>query len=186
MTKNKNTEGVSKFKSEEIKQLEGEIARLEMAIKELVVNIDTVEDEKLEIINQLKRALADYHNLESSIQKRLSLLYFQSRKSLAEKLIPVIDDMSMAVKSKEEIIFNTESVSWADGVVELLGNLEKGLEEIGLKKYIPEIGSVFNPEMHEALTVVPGEKSNTIYEVIQPGYILDDTVIRASRVIVIK
>lgn len=186
MTKNRKTQSVSELKSEEVKQLEAEIAKLEGQIGELALSIDKVEDEKLEITNQLKRALADYHNLESNTQKRLSLLYLQSRKSLSEKIIPVVDDISMALKSKEEIKFNEESISWVNGVTEVLNNLEKSLEEIGLQKYTPEIGSEFNPEKHEALTTVPGEKPNTIYDVIQPGYILDDIVIRPSRVVVTK
>ena len=186
MNKSKKTQSVSKLKSEEVKQLEQEIAKLEGTIKELVLSIDKVEDEKLEVTNQLKRALDDYHNLENNTQKRLNLLYLQSRKSLAEKLIPIVDDMGMAVKSKKEIKFDEKSISWADGVIELLNKLEKSLEEIGLQKYIPEIGSEFDPAKHEALTTVPGENPNTVHDVIQPGYILDDIVIRPSRVVVVK
>ncbi len=158
----------------------------EKRIEELALSIDRVEDEKLEIINQLKRALADYHNLEANTQKRLSLLYMQSRKSLAEKLIPIVDDMTMAVKSKGEIEFEEKSLSWANGVVEILGNLEKSLLEIGLRKYIPEIGSKFEPTLHEALSVIDADVPGVIFDVIQPGYVLDDTVIRPSRVVVTK
>ena len=182
----KNTKGVEKFKSEDVKQSQGEIARLEGSIQELALIIDKVEDEKLEVINQLKRALADYQNLESNTQKRLNMMYLQSKKSLAEKLMPIVDDMSMAVKAKENIEFNEKSESWASGVIELLRNLEKSLEEIGLKKYIPEKGSKFDPSLHEALTVVEGKIPGIIYDVIQPGYLLDDVVIRPSRVVVTK
>lgn len=186
MSKNIKTQSVSKLKGEEVKQLEEEIAKLEEQIKDLALSIDKVEDEKLEITNQLKRALADYHNLESNTQKRLNLLYLQSRKTLAEKLIPIVDDMSMAVKSKEDIEFKDRGESWANGVVELLNKLEKSLEDIGLKKYVPDIGSEFDPEKHEALTVIDGEKPNIISDVVQPGYVLDDVVIRPSRVVVTK
>lgn len=158
----------------------------EIRIQELVLSIDKVEDEKLEVINQLKRALADYHNLEANTQKRLSLLYMQSRKSLSEKLIPIVDDLIMALKSKEEIEFDERTLSWADGIVAILSNLEKSLEEIGLRKYIPEKGSKFEPSLHEAVSVIEGDIPGVIYDVIQPGYILDDTVIRPSRVVVTK
>jgi len=162
------------------------IDELEKKIEELALSIDKVEDEKLEIINQLKRALSDYHNLEANTQKRLSLLYMQSRKSIAEKLIPVVDDLTMAIKSKEEIQFDEKSNSWANGVIGILNNLEKSMEEIGLKKYIPEKGTNFDPSVHEALSVIDGDIPNVVYDVIQPGYILDDTVIRPSRVVVTK
>lgn len=186
MKNTKNTKGVTNVKSHDDKQLHEEIASLEGKIQELALLIDKVEDEKLEIINQLKRALADYQNLENNTNKRLSLLYLQSRKSLAEKLIPIVDDMTIAVKLKEDLHFDEKSNSWANGVVNLLVNLEKSLEEIGLKKYVPEKGSQFDPSIHEALTVIDGEISNQIFDVIQPGYLLDDVVIRPSRVVVTK
>ena len=186
MKKQKDTQGVTKIKGNEIKQLEEEIARLGNDIKELALTIDKVEDEKLEVLNQLKRALADYQNLETNMQKRLNLLYLQSRKSLAEKLIPIVDDMSIAVKAKKEVKFDEQSISWANGVTELLSKLERTLEEIGLKKFVPENGTIFDSFLHEALTVVESDRSGLIYDVIQPGYILDDVVIRPSRVVVTK
>jgi molecular chaperone GrpE (heat shock protein) len=94
----KNTKNTISVKKENTVQ---KIEELESKIQELALTIDRVEDEKLEILNQLKRALADYQNLESNTQKRLNLMYLQSRKSLAEKLIPIVDDLTMAVKSKE-------------------------------------------------------------------------------------
>lgn len=177
----KNTKSVTGEKTKE-----REIDKLRDEIQNLALTIDKVEDEKLEIINQLKRALADYQNLEANTQKRVNLLYLQSRKSLAENLIPVVDDLTMAVKSKDGINFDAKSLSWANGVVEILNNLEKSLEEIGLRKFVPEKGSKFEPSIHEALSVIEGDIPGAIYDVIQPGYILDDTVIRPSRVVVTK
>jgi len=186
MKNTKDTNSVEKLKSQEIQQLEQEIAKLESDIQELALSIDRVEDEKLEITNQFKRALADYRNLEANTQKRLNMMYLQSRKTLAEKLIPIVDDMTMAIKAKEGIQFDEQSRSWADGVTGLLNNLERSLQEIGLKKFVPEVNSKFDPSLHEALTVIDGDVPGVIYDVIQPGYILDDVVIRPSRVVVTK
>lgn len=177
----KNTKSV-----DERELLKKEVEELTVKIQDLALTIDRVEDEKLNILNQLKRALSDYNNLESNTQKRLSLLYLQSRKSLAEKLIPVVDDLTMAVSSKKGIKFDDQTLSWANGVSEIFNNLEKSLEDIGLKKFVPEKNSKFDPLMHEALSVIEGEISGLIFDVIQPGYILDDIVIRPSRVVVTK
>jgi len=186
MKENKNTKSVKKSDTVKNDSLKKENKELKKKIQQLALTIDKVEDEKLEIINQFKKALADYHNLEANIQKRLNILYLSSRKELAQKLIPVVDDLTMAIKSKESFKFDEKISSWAKGIVEILNNLEKALEEIGIKKYIPEQNSEFNPDLHEALSVVEGEKGGLIFDVIQPGYILDDTVIRPSRVVVTK
>ncbi|MDD4103085.1 MAG: nucleotide exchange factor GrpE, partial [Kiritimatiellae bacterium] len=179
MKKNINTKGVQEKNADRYKELEAKIAQLAVAI-------DAVEDEKLIVTNQLKRALADYQNLEANSNKRVSLLYMQSRKSLAEKLIPIVDDLTMAIKSKEEIKFDQSSLAWANGVVEILNNIEKSLEDIRLRKIIPEKGSKVDPQLHEAITVIEDKIPGVIFDVIQPGYVLDDTVIRPSRVVVTK
>lgn len=176
----KNTKGVTE------ENTLNKITELESKLQGLVVAIDKAEDEKLVITNQLKKALADYQNLEANTNKRLHLLYMQSRKSLAEKLIPVVDDLTMAIKSKEEIQFDEKSNSWASGVIGILNNLERSMDEIGLKKFIPQKGIKFDPSIHEALSVIEDKVPGVIYDVIQPGYILDDTVIRPSRVVVTK
>lgn len=186
MNKNVNTSSVIDKNSEEVQHLQEEIANLRAQINDLALIIDKVEDEKLEITNSLKRALADYQNLEANTQKRLNLLYLQSRKSLAEKLIPVVDDMTMAIKAKEEVLFDEKGQAWAMGVVELLSKMEKGLEDLGIKKYLPKYGDLFDPSIHEALAVIENEKEGVVFECIQPGYILDDVVIRPSRVVVTK
>lgn len=173
-------------KSVKDKNTATKIEELQEKIRQLALTIDKVEDEKQEIINQLKRALADYHNLEANIQKRLNTILFQSKKTLAESLIVVVDDLTMAMKSKEEIEFDEKSESWANGIAEVFKNLEKGLEEIGLKKYIPEKGSKYDSSLHEALSVVESKTPGVIYDVIQPGYMLDEIVIRPSRVVVTK
>lgn len=176
MKQNKNTQGVTKENTQKIEE----------QIQKLVEAIDKVEDEKLLVTNQLKKALADYHNLEANTNKRLALLYLQSRRKLSEKLIPVLDDLTMAINSKEGLDFNEKTLAWSDGVINILQNLEKSMEEIGLKKFIPQKGTKFDPLFHEALSVVNGETPGIIFDVIQPGYILEDTVIRPSRVVVIK
>ncbi len=182
MKQTKNTESVVK---ENVKNFNKQ-SELENQINKLALTIDKVEDEKLLITNQLKKALADYQNLESNTNKRLTLLYMQSRKNLAERLIPVVDDLTMAVKSKNEIQFDEKGSAWSEGVVGVLQNLEKSLLEIGLKKFVPDKGTKFDPSVHEALSVIEADAPGVIFDVIQPGYVLDDTVIRPSRVVVTK
>jgi molecular chaperone GrpE (heat shock protein) len=104
-----------------------------------------LEDEKLLIENQLKRALADYQNLEKGTQKRIDILEFQSRKNLAVKFLPILDSLTMAMAAKAELKELGESEkSWIDGVAAILENLEKAFDEIGLKKYMPNKGDVFD------------------------------------------
>ena len=158
----------------------------EVQIQELATTIDKLEDEKLEITNQLKRALADYQNLEKNTQKITQLRYLQVKKNLAENIIPVVDALTIAVKSSTELELNEQTKSWLNGITATIDNLEKVFIDIGLSKFVPQKGDEFNPDIHEALTTVQNGEKDHIYDTIQPGYMLDGVLIRPARVVVSK
>lgn len=158
----------------------------ELQIQDLANTIDNLEDEKLQITNQLKRALADYQNLEKNTQKLTQLRYIQIKKNLAENIIPVVDALTMAVKSSQDLKLDDKTQSWLNGVLATIDNLEKVFVDIGLNKFVPNKGDKFNPDIHEALTTVNDGKKDHVYDTIQPGYTLDGTLIRPARVVVSK
>jgi len=159
---------------------------LELQIQKLAETIDTLEDEKLEITNQFKKALSDYRNLEKDVEKLIKLRYLQVRKNLARDIIPVVDSLTIALKSKEDLKLNEASKAWVDGISESIKNLEKVLGEMGLTKFIPEKNEKFDSDIHEAVTTVDKGKKDHIFDVLQPGYKLDDVLIRPARVVVSK
>ncbi|MCD4811083.1 nucleotide exchange factor GrpE [bacterium] len=170
-----------KKKNEEIKK-----KKVETQIQQLAQTIDTLEDEKLEITNQLKRALADYQNLEKNTAKLTHLRFLQTKKGLAENIIPVVDALTIAIKTKEDLEIDEKTQAWVAGIVATIENLEKVFVDIGLKKFIPQKGKKFDPNIHEALTTVSDGEKGHIYDTIQPGYTLDDVIIRPARVVVSK
>ena len=165
---------------------EKDVVELEKKIQELALTIDKVEDEKLVVENQLKRALADYHNLLVNNEKRQEISFFQMKKSLAEEFLPSLDAMKLAIDSSKNLSLNEEGKAWLVGITATFDSINKSLVGIGLKTYLPQIGDMFDSSIHEALATVPGNEPGRVMEVIQPGYTLDGTVIRDAKVIVSK
>jgi molecular chaperone GrpE len=159
---------------------------LELQVQELADAIDTLEDEKQEITNHLKRALADYQNLEKNTEKLTRLRFLQTKKSLAEDVIPVLDSLSIALKSKKDLDLDDKTESWVEGVSASIENLEKVLADMGLTQFIPEKGEKFDSDIHEAVTTVAEGEKDHIYDTLQPGYRLDNVLIRPARVVVSK
>ena len=159
---------------------------LEKKIQELALTVDKVEDEKLEVENQLKKALADYHNLLKNSERRDEMRFFQIRKKLFENLIPSLDSIVMAIQTGKEMEFEEKNKSWKEGVVAILEKINRSMKEIGLEQYIPEKGDDFDNDMHEAVATVDDGEKGKIFDVLQPGYILDETVIRPAKVVVSK
>lgn len=163
-----------------------ECEKLNLKIAELALLVDRVEDEKLDLENQLKRALADYHNLSNDNEKREKIKFFQLKRTLSQEIVPSLDALSMAIKSSEELIVDEKTKSWLDGLLPVFEGISRSLETIGLKQYIPLKGDAFDSNIHEALAIVDGEEKGKIVDTIQPGYVLDDNVIRPARVVVSK
>lgn len=159
---------------------------LEQKIEELALALDKVEDEKLEIQNQLKKSLADYHNLLSNSEKRETLRIFQMKKSLLKEVIPSLDSMMMAVESSKDISLDESGKSWLEGIIATIESIYKSFSAMGLKQYVPEKNSDFDNQRHEAIATVESKEKGKIVDIIQPGYVLDDTVIRPARVVVSK
>ena len=162
------------------------VQNYEKKITELVATIDKVEDEKLVVENQLKKALADYHNLTASMGKRQALSFFNLKKELCEEFIPILDAMSLSIESGKTLKLDEKEKAWFDGVVGIFESMKKSLESIGLKTYLPNIGDMFDTSIPEVLATSQGGEPGRITSVIQPGYSLDDIVIRTSKVIVSK
>jgi molecular chaperone GrpE len=179
MKKDKNSE--ENLKAQNINSQE-----LEQKIEELALAIDKVEDEKLLVQEQLKRALADYHNLLANSEKREKLRILQMKKSLFQETLPSLDGLMMAILSSKDIVLDEKGKAWLDGILATVESMYKSFASIGLKQYIPEKGEMFNNEKHEAIAAVEGSNKGEIIDVLQPGYFLDDIVIRPARVVVSK
>lgn len=125
-----------------------------------------------ELENQLKRALADYQNLERRVEEERRLLTQLSSAIVVEKFLPVLDNLESAQahlndQGLELVIKQFKDVLTSEGVEE-----------------IPAVGLSFDPKLHEATEVVEGENDNLIVKVAKKGYKINDKVIRPVQVVV--
>jgi len=76
--------------------------------------------------------------------------------------------------------------NWQTGVNGIVSQLDKALEELGVKK-IESVGKKFNPHLHEAVREVESEADDgIIIDELQTGFELNGKVIRPSQVIISK
>lgn len=127
-----------------------------------------------ELENQLKRALADYQNLERRVEEERRLLSTLSSAILIEKFLPVLDNLEnaqahLADQGLEIVIKQFKDILTAEGVSEIQAD-----------------GQQFDPKLHEATEVQEGENDNMIVKVGRKGYKLNDRVIRPAQVIVAR
>lgn len=134
-----------------------------------------------EITHDLQRTRADFENYMKRSEVEKAFARESGQSSAILKLLPVIDNIERAITyTPEELKDN----SWVQGVTSLVKNLEKSLKDLNLKRIDARPGTIFNPDLHEAILF--DEDSEGEHEVIteemQPGYMLNDRPIRHSMV----
>lgn len=135
---------------------------------------DTEHGRSQELENQLKRALADYQNLERRVDEERRLLSTLSAALLIEKFLPILDNLESAQKHLNDQGLEIVTRQFKDILA------QEGVEEIQAE------GSTFDPHLHEAAEVIEGENDNTIVKVLVKGYKLNDKVLRPAQVVVSK
>ncbi len=121
--------------------------------------------------NQLKRALADYQNLEKRIADEKITWIKIANKDLLLRLIPGLDSLLLAEKHTQD-----------EGVKLSIKHFLDILEEVGVKKIETE-GKSFDPKLMEAVSTTEGDEGKIIEEV-RAGYTLFDTILRPAQVVV--
>jgi molecular chaperone GrpE len=121
-----------------------------------------------------------------NLRKRLARDAERTRKFALERimkdLLQVCDSMERGLEMADE---SATVESLREGQELTLKMLAKVLQDHDLEAIEP-LGQPFDPEWHEAMTVLPSEETeeNTVLEVLQKGYRLHDRLIRPAMVVV--
>jgi len=141
--------------------------------------LNSVKLELEETTDRLKRLMAEFDNFKKRSAKEWEWLYNSLLSDIVSSFLPVVDNLEKAVNS------NTEDGGYKQGVELVLKQFMDVLNSLGVKE-IEGIGSTFNPEYHEAVSLVQDETlgEKEIKEVFRKGYKIGEKVIRHAMVIV--
>lgn len=147
-------------------------------------------DEKDQLVAELKdmndkyvRLYAEFENYKKRVNKDKEELVRYSNESLIYELLPVIDNLEMALKHSS----NNISAGLIEGIEITLKELQRTLEKFGLAP-IEADGKSFDPSVHHAMIQVERDDidEKTVVEEFRKGYMLWDKVLRPSLVAVSK
>lgn len=141
--------------------------------------IKDLEQQIGELTEALQRERADATNIRRRHEEQITSLRTTVKAGVVRDLLPILDNFERALK---HIPKDIESHDYVKGVSGVVKQFEKTLEDIGVKR-IKTVGEVFDPNLHEAVSMEQGEGDKEIIsEELQPGYVLGDEVLRHSMV----
>ncbi len=166
---------------ESAEQIENdEMAQIDSLCKQLAEEKEKVEKEKKEYLF----LMAEFDNFRKRTLKEKGDLIRNAAESAMKGILPIVDDFERgldAVKSSSD----AEAVR--EGMELIYNKLIKYLEQNGVKP-IDSTGATFDPELHEAIAMVPVEDENLKGKVIDTptkGYTINgDKVLRFAKVAV--
>merc|ERR1711991_565516 len=151
-------------------------------------NESTYKDEIKDLKDQLLRSLAENENLRKRTAKEVEQIKKYGHISLLRDFLNVVDNMERAVKSSTSENQTEIGVrNLIDGIEIVLKEMKSLLEKNQIKKIEP-LHEKFDYNFHQAMFEAPSSdyEEGLIIEVIQPGYVLHDRLIRPAMVGVSK
>lgn len=142
---------------------------------------EELEQQVGELTLDLQRTRADFENYRKRVDADRAATYQHGQSAAIVKLLPMIDNIERAISHVPADLADNK---WAQGVAGLVKNLEKSLEGLNVKRIVATPGTLFDPELHEAIQVdeeAEGEKE-VIAEELQAGYMLAGAPIRHAMV----
>ena len=143
--------------------------------------IKKLQEENSELKDKWQRALADYQNLERRTQTEISQKVSEKTNNLLLNFLNIYEDFLRAENSLSKEKINT------DGIQAVIKNMESLLSENNIKP-IDAIGEIFDPQIHEAVSIVEDNSldDGTITQEVSKGYISGKAILKPSKVIVSK
>lgn len=157
-------------------------------LKTLRDKLKVCEAEKMEHLENLQRAKAEFLNVRKRLEDEKMEAKERATDAAVEKLLPMYDSFTMAIGN--EATWNQVDDNWRQGVEAIYSQLKSILQSYQVAEMNP-MGEPFDPEHHEAMGYEPVEaedQHDTVVKVLQIGFSrqVGDTTryIRPARVIV--
>ena len=128
------------------------------------------------------RLLAEFDNYRRRTKEERAIAEETGKREVLLALLDVMDDFDRAL-----LHIGERSDAVTQGLRLIHQRLNNVLETHGVTAFESE-GEVFDPEIHEALTVIDGngEQSGTVYSEHRRGYLMNGKLLRPARVAVLK
>lgn len=163
--------------------LEDEDRLHDLTQEELALECRQAQEKAAENWDKLVRLQAEMENVRRRAERDVLGAHKYGSEKLIKELLPAIDSLERGLETSSGAGEDIKSVH--EGMEMTLKLLLGALEKQGVKQVNPE-GEPFNPAEMEAVSMQPNDKvdANTVLNVIQKGYVLNERLVRPAMVIV--
>ena len=172
----KTVENVEAVLEEEISVSEGDADAMSSELAALQKKAD-------EHYDQLVRAHAEIENLKRRHTQELEKAHKYALDKFVGELLTIWDSLELGLQAAQNDEADVASLrEGTELTVKMFGDV---MEKFNVERINPE-GEAFNPELHQAMSMVPNAEMapNTVMAVMQKGVSLNGRLIRPAMVVV--
>ena len=161
------------------------IEQMQSRIEALEAELEAKKAALIEKEEEVLRVVAEGMNLQKRMQRDIDNTRKFSNDKIIKAMIPVMDSFDKALEVAGDDNCEVTAEAMIEGTQNTQKLFAKVLEDHGIE-IIDPVGETFDPELHEAMSMVPSpdHDKNTIINVFQKGYLLNGRVVRAAMVVV--
>jgi len=171
-------------KIEEPQQQENEEAKApDEELTALRQELEKIRKERDDLFGRLQRVSADYANFQKRVPKQINDSVTYEKEKVLRSLLPILDNLEHMLKAHSAE--GTNAV--VQGVEIIYGHMLDILKTHGVEQ-IQVLGEPFDPMRHEAMMRKEDatKPPDVVIEELQKGYMINDHVLRPTRVAVNK
>ena len=149
-------------------------------LKGILKNTKELKAELAEAKEKVLRYAADAENLRRRHSQELQKAHKYAAAELAKAMLPIADNLQRALGAMTE----PNIAAHKQGIEAVAKQFGDALAQAGVKQIATEQGDEFDPNIHQAIGNNPQVAKNKISEVVAPGYIIEDRLLRPAMVVV--
>jgi molecular chaperone GrpE len=149
-------------------------------VEDMQKQLEEAQAKASEYYDAWLRAKADMENMRRRLEAEMESIKKFAVERFAAELLAVKDSLEAALATENQTV-----EGFREGVEITLKQLANVFQHFGLKEISPE-GEKFDPNVHQAIGMyaTAEKEANTVHNVLQKGYLLNDRLLRPALVTV--
>ena len=130
-----------------------------------------------------QRTLADFDNFRKRVASEKQIWHAGAQEELILDLLPILDNFERATSHLTDEQRKDPAIA---GMLHIQKQLNDALANYGVTKIDTKVNDEFDTAQHEAVDSEDGQGGTKIAQVLQPGYKMNNKLLRPARVTVKK
>jgi len=174
-----------KMEKAETDKNEKELTSEKVEEKVIEEDIGSLQNRINELEDSLLRLAAEFDNYRKRQAREQEVRVSHAIAYFLRDFLPIIEDIRRASELSPS---TEEGKSICNGICLLHRKLTDFLNSKGMRKIDVKKGDEFDPALMNAVSTIETDelKPHTVYDIIEEGYLLGDTMIRPAVVVVVK